>query len=79
MLEPWEIHSIICNNTNSNTNYFENTKNKCWGAFSHLGFSGSWEWYPFLPPPDGEGPWALRFSKFEKLKFCNTIKKILYT
>ena len=45
------------------------------GVFSHLGFSGSWD--PPSPPPGGRsrGP---KNPKVEKLKYCNTIKIILY-
>ena len=45
--------------------------------FPNLGFQGPG--IPFLPRhPRMEGPGDLRFSKWEKLEFCNTIKIILY-
>jgi len=72
-----EISRMIIDKKNvrtiSNTNYFENIKNKCWGVVSHLGFSGSWD-----PPPLGEGPWDPRIPKWEKLEYCNTFKIKLY-
>jgi len=33
--------------------YFENIKNKCWGAVSHLGFSWSF-------PPPGKESWGTK-------------------
>ena len=55
------------------TDYFENIKYKCWGAVSHLGFSGFW-----APPPPGGGSWDTRIPKWKKLEYCNTIKIIAY-
>jgi len=49
--------------TISNTNYFENIKNKCWGAVSHLRFSGS------------QGP---KNSKMGKIPILSTIRRIWY-
>jgi len=61
--------------TISNTNYFKNIKNKCWGVVSHLGLLGSWD---SPPPPQAEGPGDQGIPKWEKLEYCNTIKIILY-
>ena len=46
--------------------YFENIKNKCWGAVSPLGFSWS------FPPPRERVLGHQESTKWEKLEYCNT-------